>query len=263
MEITVITPSFNSERFIEQTMQSVALQRSDSLSVEHLIIDGGSKDSTAKIVEQFAHSDTRFISERDNGPADAINKGFALAKGKYISWLNSDDFYMPGALKRAVEVLEKKSSKAFCFGHCPIVDENGREIRKRITSFKEFWYPLSCRPLIRTLNYISQPAMIIRRAALEKAGPLRTDLKAAWDYDFTLRLWRYGGAVRVQPPALASFRWTPQSISGSNYKLQFTEELDCAISDAGKFAPTAVIHRFVAWGIVFCYDKMSSTESEK
>ena len=255
--ISVITPSLNSGRYIEHTLRSVALQRDDGIQVEHIIIDGGSTDDTEACVEKYKHPDTRYVSSRDGGPAEAINKGLLMATGDYLCWLNSDDFYGPHALLRAIEALEKHPDKSFCFGHCPIVNENNDEIRKTITWFKEFWYPLSCRPVIRTMNYISQPAMVFRRSAFEKAGPLRTDLHAAWDYDLTLRLWEYGGGVRVHRPAMAFFRWTPQSISGSGYKRQFAEELACAIEDAGLWAFSTLLHRFVCWGIVFCYGHMT------
>ena len=263
MTVSVITPTFNSARYIEETMRTVDQQRTSSMRVEHIVMDGGSTDDTAQIVARYAHPDTRFVSSPDNGPADALNKGFLLSTGEYVCWLNSDDFYYPGALERAVAALEAKPSKAFCFGHCPIVDESGREIRRWITFFKEFWYPVSSRPVIRTLNYISQPATLIRRSALEKAGFLRIDLHAAWDYDLTLRLWRQGGAVRVSRPAMACFRWTPHSISGRGFERQFAEELSIAIQDAGKFAPSAIIHRLVSRGIVFCYSRMALAGREK
>ena len=238
-------------------MQSVAEQRSDELEVEHIIMDGGSVDDTATIAWQSAHPATRFISSQDTGPADAINKGFALATGDYLCWLNSDDFYAPNALRRAVEALERNPKRAFCFGHCPIVDAEGAEIRTFITRFKEFWFPFSSRFVFRVLNYISQPAMVMRRSAFEAAGELRADLKAAWDYDLLLRLWRQGGGVRVKNPPLAYFRWTPDSISGRNFELQFRESADCAARDAGRFAPSAISHRLCSAMIVRCYKMMS------
>lgn len=255
--ISVITPSFNSEKYIEQTLRTVAMQREEGLEVEHLIMDGGSTDGTAAIVAEYAHCHTKFISSKDAGPADAINKGLAMATGEYLCWLNSDDLYAEHALKRAIETLEAHPKKAFCFGHCPIVNAEGLEIRRFITGFKEFWYPFSCRFMIRTLNYISQPAMVFRRSAFEVTGPLRTDLKAAWDYDLTLRLWQQGGGVRVKRPEMAYFRWTPQSISGSHYARQFEEEYACVREDAGRWALSTFLHRFVSWGIVFCYTRMT------
>jgi len=262
IRITVITPSRNSERFLERTLRSVAAQRSPELSVEHIIMDGGSTDDTEALVWQSAHPDTHFVSSKDSGPADAINKGLALATGEYLCWLNSDDFYAPDALERAVAALERAPRKAFCFGHCPIVDADGKEIRPFVTRFKEFWYPLSCRFVFRTLNYISQPATVFRKSAFEAAGPLRTDLKAAWDYEFFLRLWRHGGGVRMKRPPLAFFRWTPDSISGRNFALQFRESAECAARDAGRFAPSALLHRVCSFLIVLCYRRMSGRRGE-
>ena len=255
--ITVVTPTFNSARHLEQTLQTVAMQRSAELSVEHIIMDGGSTDGTAELARRYAHPDTKFISSRDAGPADAINKGLAIATGEYLCWLNSDDYYAPNALSRAVAALEAHPRKAFCFGHCPIVDADGNEIRVLITRFKEFWFPISCRFFVRMLNYISQPAMVFRRGAFESAKPLRSDLKAAWDYDLTLRLWRQGGAVRVKRPELAFFRWTPDSISGRHYELQFHEDIQCVAADAGRFAFSTTVHRVCSALIILCYHRMS------
>ena len=264
--ITVITPCLNSERYIEHTLRTVAMQREDGIQVEHLIIDGGSTDGTSDLVTKYQHPDTQHIISKDGGPAEAINKGLKIATGDYLCWLNSDDFYEPHALVRAIDALEKHPHKAFCFGHCPIINEEGVEIRKAITWVKELCYPLSSRPIIRTVNYISQPAMIFRRSAFEKTGLLRTDLHAAWDYDFTLRLWAYGGGVRVRRPALAYFRWTPQSISGQGYERQFAEEFECARENAGDWALSTLLHRVFRWGIVFCYGHMTrrlSNESRR
>ena len=127
-----------------------------------------------------------------------------------------------------------------------------------MTRFKNFWFPLSCRTVLRTLNYVSQPATVFRRSAWEAAGPLRTDLKAAWDYDLWLRLWRQGGGVPVPHPATAFFRWTPGSISGAHFERQFREELDAAQADAGTWAPTSVVHHALAHAIVFLYKHVVS-----
>jgi len=257
MRVSVVTPCFNSARFLEAMLQSVATQRCDGLDVEHIVLDAGSQDGSREILRRHRESLARLIVEPDHGPADAINKGLALATGDVLGWLNADDIYCPNALQRACAALERHPSAALCFGHCPIIDAADREIRRPVTRFKEFWYPLSCRPLIQTLNYVSQPAMLFRRQAFERAGPLRLDLKAAWDYDFLLRLWRHGGAVRVPRPALACFRWTPGSISGQHFSTQFREELHIAAADAGRWAPQTLAHGLVRWGIVGMYRIMT------
>lgn len=256
--ITVVTPCLNSEQTIEQTLQSVASQREDGLEVEHLVMDGGSTDGTAAIVARYAHPNTRWVVQKDSGPADAINHGFRLATGEYYCWLNADDVYAPHALKRAVRALENHPKRAFCFGRCPIINENGVEIRRPITLFKEFWYPFSCHFWIRVLNYISQPAMVFRRAAFEAiGGALRTDLKAAWDYELTLRLWHQGGGTCVGGAPMAYFRWMPTTISGQGYHRQFKEELAVAQADAGRWALSSLLHRVVCWGIVSIYNWMN------
>ena len=143
----------------------------------------------------------------------AINKGLRLASGEIVAWLNADDRYHPGALKRVAQVMAAYPDKALCFGACRIIGEEGREIRRGITRFKEAFFPISSQFTIQCLNYISQPAMFFRRSALKAAGYLREDLVAAWDYDLTLRLWRQGGAAHVPGLPLSDFRWHPGSIS--------------------------------------------------
>ena len=256
---TVVTPTLDSARFLAGTMASVAAQREGGLvRVEHVVVDGGSSDGTEEIVRSFAHPDTKFVRQTGRGgPAAAIEQGLSLARGDILCWLNSDDIYEPGALVRAAAALARRPRAAMCFGRCRIVDASGAEIRRGVTAFKNAWFPLSCHAAIRTLNYVSQPASFFRREARARAGALRTDLVAAWDYDWTLRLWRQGGAVAVPGPPLASFRWTPGSISGANYRVQFAEELAVARADAGRFSPPALLHALVARGIVFCYGLMT------
>ncbi len=257
MKISVITPNYNGGRFLDRCLRSVRAQRGGGVVVEHIVMDGGSTDDSAAILESHRIHLDAVVCERDRGPADAINKGLRRATGDVLAWLNADDTYHDGALVRAAAVLSAHPDRALCFGRCRIVDESDNEIRRGITRFKEAFFPLSSRFTIQSINYVSQPAMFFRRAAFEAAGPLREDLKAAFDYDLILRLWRQGGAVRVKGPPLADFRWHPSSISGSTFRLQFAEELEAAMRDAGRWSPQAVAHRFVRWGIVAAYSAMS------
>ncbi|MEI8350723.1 MAG: glycosyltransferase family 2 protein [bacterium] len=257
MKISVITPNFNGERFLEESLKSVQSQFRPGLEIEHLVIDGGSTDGSLAILERHRAGLTRLVSERDSGPASAINKGLALATGDVVAWLNSDDHYLPGALVRVAELMQEYPRRALCFGHCPIIDETGMEIRRGITRFKELFFPFSCRFMIQSINYISQPAMFFRRTALEQGGALREDLNAAWDYEFILRLWKRGGAVHVPGGPLAEFRWHPASISGQGFVGQFQEELDAAVADAGRYSPQVFLHRGVRWGIVTIYREMA------
>jgi len=256
MKISVITPNYNGARFLEQCLQSIEAQRSADLDIEHIVIDGGSSDESHTIVEQHRDQISEFVSEPDSGPANAINKGLSRASGDILCWLNADDLLAPGALARVARTMQSHPDRALCFGHCPIIDEQGREIRRGITRFKECCFPISGRFTIQCINYISQPATFFRKAAYDVAGPLREDLTAAWDYDLWLRLWRCGGAVRIEAPALASFRWHKQSISGQQFRTQFREEWDVARADSGAFSPQAFLHTGVWWGIVGSYSAM-------
>lgn len=259
MKFTIITPNKNGERFLEETLRSVIFQRGPSVEVEYIVIDGGSADGSPAIIRRHEKDISRVIFEPDRGPVSAINKGLQIASGEIVAWLNADDRYHPGALQRVSKVMAAHPEKALCFGACRIIDEEGREIRRGITCFKEAFFPLSSRFTIQCLNYISQPAMFFRRAAMEAAGFLREDMEAAWDYDFTLRLWRQGGAVRVPGPPLADFRWHSGSISARRFHEQFREEFDAAARDAGRLAPQTWIHWMVRWGIVGIYSIMAAS----
>ncbi len=261
MRVSVITPCLNAGRFLEPMLESVFAQRDSGMEIEHIVLDAGSTDGSVELLLKHRSSLARLIQEPDHGPADAINKGLALATGDVLAWLNTDDLYAPGALHRVCEAFARKPRAAVCFGHCPVIDARGAEIRRSVTRFKEFWYPFAFRPVLQTLNFVSQPAMFFRRDTFRKVGPLRTDLKAAWDYEFLLRLWREGGAVRVRRPPLAYFRWTPSSISGRNFERQFREEYEVAATDAGRWSPQTALHGAVRWGIVTLYKRMTDTEA--
>lgn len=126
--ITVITPVFNGARFIEQCIQNVAVQAFDG--IEHLIIDGGSSDETVQIiqreVERFPH--VRFISEADEGQADAMNKGVRLARGRVLGFLNVDDYYEPGVLRRVYELFtaQLKREPSLAVGNCQVWDNDNK-----------------------------------------------------------------------------------------------------------------------------------------
>jgi glycosyltransferase involved in cell wall biosynthesis len=259
MKITILTPNFNGARWLGRCLDSVLSQElAAGDELECILLDGGSTDGSLAIAEARRDRLAALVSEKDAGPADALNKGFRLATGDLIGWLNMDDVYRPGALAKALAAAKAHPRAAFFFGQCRIVDEAGREIRGFPTLVKNACFPFSCRFLIQCINYVSQPASWFRRTALAAAGGgLRTDFKAAWDYDLTLRLWRQGGGVRIPGPPLADFQWHAGSISGMHYERQFAEEWRAAAEDAGRFSPQAAVHWGVRHGIVACYRFMN------
>ncbi len=257
MKISIVTPNLNGMPYLESTIESIAYQRQCGVDLEYIIVDGGSTDGSLELLESKPQIIDRVINLPASGPAAAINAGFAAATGDIVAWMNSDDFYASDSLSRVVDTFETQPELAMVFGHCPIINETGDEIRKFITGFKKFFYPLSSRFTFQTINYISQPATFYSRHACQEAGPLREDMKAAFDYEFFLRLWRTGSVKRLNGNPLAYFRWHENSISAVNFETQFSEELSVAGDDAGHFSLQYILHTFVRWGIVTSYNIMA------
>lgn len=125
MKISVVIPSFNSEKFIAEALQSIVSQNYPDTEV--ILIDGGSKDDTVEIAKGFKIV-TKIISEPDKGQSDALNKGFAIATGDVFYWLNSDDLICEGAFNAVLELFSKSPEKTICYGNWKSVDESGRTL---------------------------------------------------------------------------------------------------------------------------------------
>jgi glycosyltransferase involved in cell wall biosynthesis len=256
LRFSVITANYNGGAFLEKTILSILAQKHPSVELEYIVVDGKSTDNSPDIIRRYADEIDCCIMEADTGPAHAINKGFAAATGEIVSWLNADDLYFEDTLLRIKSTMTQHPAAAFCFGRCMIIDRKDNEIRKFITRFKELFFPFSSRFTFQCINYISQPALFFRRSAMKRAGFLDEKLVAAWDYDYFIRLWRQGKGVRVEGSPLAGFRWHEESIGSQNFQVQFKEELNSAVNDAGHFSLQAFLHHFVRWTIVGIYTMM-------
>jgi glycosyltransferase involved in cell wall biosynthesis len=121
--VSIVTPSYNKGTFIERTVLSVKNQTYPR--VEHIVIDGGSTDGTLDILRKYSDS-CLCISEPDKGQSDAINKGWRMARGDILGWLNADDTYMPWAVETAVKLLSENPDVAMVYGRCNIIDEHDK-----------------------------------------------------------------------------------------------------------------------------------------
>ncbi|MBI5192090.1 MAG: glycosyltransferase [Nitrospirae bacterium] len=220
MKLSVITPSFNQGKYIEQTIQSV-LNQKGAFEIEHLIIDGGSADGTLDILKRY-NGRIDWVSEKDRGQSHAINKGFNKAKGDIIGWLNSDDLYEDGALQKIVSVFSNNEDCQWIAGRCRIIDEDGMEIRKAVTGYKNKWLGRYSYDRLLVEDFISQPAVWFRKSFLNEVGLLDENLHYTMDYDLWLRM-----GAKAEPfiinEYLASFRFYSGSKTGGELNKSLNE----------------------------------------
>jgi len=215
--ITVITPSYNQSRYIEQTIHSVLDQHYPDL--EYIIMDGGSTDGTLDILGKYEDR-LLWVSEADRGQSHAINKGLARASGDVIAFLNSDDVYEPGALLAVGQYFAAHPEAYWLTGCCRTINSIGIEIRKYSTLYKKCWLLFPSYKVLLILNYISQPATFWRRGVIEYVGFFDENMHYSMDYDYSLRVGKYY-KLCVLNRYLASFRIHPTSKAGISAQKMF------------------------------------------
>jgi len=196
-KISIVTPSFNQGTFIEATILSVIEQ--DYPNLEYLIVDGGSTDNTVEIIHKYQDRITWWVSEKDRGQTDAINKGFGRTTGEILAWINSDDTYLPGAFLEAAQYLQENPDVGMVYGDANLVDENGNFLSKfpaRQTDYKR---------LRRGSVHIPQQASFFRAALWNQVGPLDPSFYFAMDYDLWVRLAKITQLI-YYPHLWANFR---------------------------------------------------------
>lgn len=192
--VSIITPSYNQARFLETTLRSVLEQSYPR--VEYLVADGGSTDASTEIIQKYADRLAWWVSEKDGGQAEAINKGFSRCKGEIIGWVNSDDYYLPGTLEEVVQVFESNPQVGLVFGDVRVVDEHG-------SILNELHYgDWSIRELM-SFHIIGQPAVFFRRSTLEQAGFLDLSYHLLLDHQLWLRM-ALTSAIKYHPSLWAA-----------------------------------------------------------
>ena len=197
--VTIVTPSYNQAQYLEETIQSVLSQ--DYPNLEYMIVDGGSTDGSVDIIRKYADRLAWWVSEKDSGQAEAINKGFARARGEIIAWLNSDDLYYPGAVSAAVRALQSCPQCSLVFGDVVSIDGPGQTIN--VMTFGDW----GLEDLMQ-FNIISQPGVFMRRPALEQAGFLDLSYHLLLDHQLWLRVAQMG-PMRYVPERWAAARFHP------------------------------------------------------
>jgi glycosyltransferase involved in cell wall biosynthesis len=176
--ISIVTPSLNQASFLEKNILSVLNQ--NYANFEQIVVDGGSTDGSVDILKKYHH--LKWVSEKDDGQAQAINKGFKLAKGDIIGWLNSDDVYRHGAFNKAAEVFNRHPDVDFIFSHCLRIDKDDN-----ILSMGVGKNPLNFDVLLNP-NFIQQPTVFFRNCVFRKTGYLDENFFLAMDIDYWRRI---------------------------------------------------------------------------
>ena len=210
MKVSVITPSFNQGQFIERTLQSVAIQ--SGAQIEHFVVDGGSTDNTVDILSRFGNG-IKWISEKDKGQADAVNKGIRSTNGEIIGWLNSDDVYSPEAIVRAVTFFSDHPEVDVIYGMADHIDRNDQPFEAYPSEPWNF-------ERLKDICFICQPAAFFRRSVVERHGLLDDSLHFCMDYEFWLRLGKAGVQFEYLDVKLAGSRlYATNKTLGSRVKV--------------------------------------------
>ena len=210
-KISIITPSFNQEEFIDKNIKSVLNQRYKNF--EHIIIDGGSSDNTVAILKKYPH--LKWVSEKDRGQSHAFNKGLKMATGEIIGWINSDDYLVNNVFHEIADAFDNETD--WVVGN--IIFEY-KTIGKKIPDRSPL---ITLRALQRKPEIVRQQGTFIRKSTLKKIGGLDEKIQIAMDCDLWFKL------VKLSPPKMVNRHWayfvfhTDQKTSGRNLLKQTTQ----------------------------------------
>lgn len=186
--VSIITPSYNQAKYLEQTILSVLDQ--DYPRIEYIVMDGASTDGSVEIIRKYVDRLSYWESIKDEGQADAINKGFARARGEIVAWLNSDDYYLPGTISKAVKVFEENPDVVLVYGNMLAVDENSQ-------TFNTLTYRQLTLEDLLCFQIIGQPAVFMRRSALQQTSGLDLTFHFLLDHLLWIKIAKQGRILHV------------------------------------------------------------------
>jgi len=195
--VSIITPSFNQGRFLEASIRSVLEQTYPN--IEYIVVDGGSKDQSVEIIQKYRQHYAWWVSEKDRGHADALNKGFSHATGEILAWLNSDDVYYPNAVAEAVALLQQHPEVGMVYGDADLIDNSGAHIGQFAARQTDY------RRMLRGSVHIPQATTFFRADIWKQVGPLDLSLFFSFDYDLWVRISKVSQLLYV-PRRWAQFR---------------------------------------------------------
>ncbi len=216
-KISVVIPSYNKVEYIQETLDSIVSQSYPNLEV--IIQDGGSIDGTIEIIKKYAKKYPEIIqweSKKDRGQTDAINKGLKKAAGEILTFINADDVYERGALNKVSKYFGKHPDTLWLAGKGRLIDENGREKSKWVTTYKNILLKLNRHVLLLMVNYLEQPSVFLSRKAYKRHGLFTGTREYVMEYDLWLKLGE-AEMPKVLNSYLSSFRLSKGNISTTQY----------------------------------------------
>ncbi|MDR3764205.1 MAG: glycosyltransferase family 2 protein [Acidobacteriota bacterium] len=218
MKVSIVTISFNQVGFLNHAIRSVLEQ--DYPEIEYIVVDPGSTDGSRALIAGYADQ-VRTVLKPDQGPADGLNRGFALATGDIFAFLNSDDILLPGAVRRAVEHL-KSGGCDVVSGHALVIDAEGKTLRK------VFSEPYSLKRYAYGTSILIQPSTFFTREIFEKSGGFNVNNRATWDGELFMEMALKGARFQLADEVWSGFRLHDTSITGTGkldgYILGFHKE---------------------------------------
>lgn len=210
MKISIVTPSYNQGRFIGRCIESVKNQEGD-FAIEHIILDNCSTDDTKDIIEAYIRNPGKVkascIIEKDAGQTAAINKGFNLATGDVVCWLNTDEWYHDGTLAKVVDFFSRHPEIDVVFGDCDFVNVEGCVVKQK----REYFFSKSM--LIYYGCFIPSCATFVRRKVVDSDIWLDPEFRVTMDFDWYVRIAKVGFHFSHIRETLASFLWHKSNLS--------------------------------------------------
>lgn len=207
MTLSIVTISYNQSQFLEQAIQSVLNQTGPS--VEYIMVDPGSTDGSRDIIERYRNHFARTLLERDNGPSDGLNQGFAAATGEIFGYLNSDDMFLPGALKRVAAIFSANPDVDVISGHAHVISGEGTLLRRAFST--EF----SLRECAFCATSIIQPSTFFRASAFRRTNGFVIENRATWDTELLVDMALSGANFRLVNDFFSCYRLHAASITSS------------------------------------------------
>lgn len=214
--ITVITPSFNQGQYLEQTIRSVLDQNYPNL--EYMVVDGASSDESPAIIERYAEKLAWWVSEQDRGQTHALNKGLARATGDVLAYINSDDWYFPGALQTVGEHFRDHPETDFLYGRCVFTDEGGTPFKTHQGNINSLEELLDLWNVWWGERQFVQPECFWSRRVFQEVPRFREDIDNAFDYEYWTRIFQAGARPSRVNADLCCFRFQPNQKSADAEK---------------------------------------------